>query len=1215
MTQQRGEIRAFSPIVLFSLLTLSIASASYAQVDTGAIAGTVSDPSGAVVPAAKVTLTNEGTAFSTSTTTGSDGTYTFAPVKIGTYTVSAEVAGFQRVTRPHIQVNIQQHVVVDFALEPGRVTQTIEVLAPPSQLETESAALGQVVGARAINDLPLNGRNYVFLAQLSAGVTVAQEDERGLDASGWFSANGTPPPQNNFMLDGIDNNNTQPDQVGGTPFAVRPPIDALQEFKIQTSDYSAEFGRGGGAVLNSTLKSGNNQFHGDVWEFVRNDKFDAADFFENAGNAKKGEFRQNQFGFTFGGPVIVPKLYNGKNKTFFFGDYEGTRIRHGIPITATVPTVMERSSGFTDFSDLIAGQSGMTAADPLGRTVPVGTVYDPATTRAVTQGQVDPVTGIVAASSGYVRDPFPGNMIPNGRVDPVAVRLMNLYPLPTASGLFNNYTTNTAGLNDSNNFDARIDQNFGQRDQMFARASYIHNPIDNPSPFPGLADGSAGFSVGRTIAVSGVISETHSVSPTMIMESRAGFTRLATLFGAPNLGTLGIPAAYGIQGIPQYNDNGGLPRFSIDGLSALGAPTYLPTYKNSNVWDLKENLTKIKGPHTVKVGFEYQNVFIPYLVPPYPRGAFTFSGDYTTIPGANVSSTGRAQFVLTPVAATVPGGIDDVGGANQVNASSASEGIAVRNYYGAYGQDEWKATHKLTVNFGLRYEYYSAYGNRYDAQAMFIPGPPFAGAQYLYPTSRINNPTLSPAFIQTLQKDGIALIYARPRDVEGYPRMDNFAPRIGFAYQVTPKLVVRSGYGIFYGGLGYSSGLDHLGTNNYPFLFNFVFREPDPGHPIEPNNSIGSIENGLQYAPISASNVTLSQGFNSIGREYRNPTPYVQSANLTVQYQLTPNQTLQLAYVGTFGRHLDIAAGANDVSEILPPTVNPLNYAPFPDFGLGFTYTTSQGNSYYNGLQFTYERHFNGGLSLLGDYTWSKCRADALDMLESINGSGGGYGTYRAPGIPGFGIQGDYGLCDYDVRQVLHFSGGYELPIGRGRRFLANGGRVTDTVLGGWATNFILALQDGQPFTVPCSITTAAGVGCVALLVPGQNPIGGKHNVDQWLNPAAFANPAPATAVGQSSLAPLGGASTQVVGPGFHRFDFSLFKSFQTTEATRLEFRAEFFNLTNHPNFSSPGLQAVIYGAPVLNFAGNPGIFGKITATRDNPNDPREIQFALKFYF
>jgi hypothetical protein len=294
------------------------------------------------------------------------------------------------------------------------------------------------------------------------------------------------------------------------------------------------------------------------------------------------------------------------------------------------------------------------------------------------------------------------------------------------------------------------------------------------------------------------------------------------------------------------------------------------------------------------------------------------------------------------------------------------------------------------------------------------------------------------------------------------------------------------------------------------------------------------------------------------------------------------------------------------VPQILPPLLNPLNFAPFPDFALNSTYTTSQGNSNYNSLQFTYERTFSAGLYLLGNYTWGKCRSDALDMLESVT-------FYRAPGIPGFGIKGDYGLCNYDIRQVFHLSGGYQLPFGKGKRFLNASRGVVNAIVGGWTTNFILALQDGQPFTIPCTIATAAGVGCNALMVPGQN-LYGKHNVDQWVNPAAFANPQVATSIGQTDLSPLGGAPTQVVGPGFQRLDLSLFKSFRTSETTQLEFRAECFNVANHPNFSNPGFQGVYNGAPVLNF-GNPSEFGKLTATRDNPNDPREFQFALKFYF
>src|SRR5213080_477123 len=373
--------RCLAPIFLVVLGWLTGGAGLYAQVDTGAILGTVKDQSGAVVPGAKVTLTNEGTSFSVSTTTGADGGYTFTPVKIGTYTVDAEFQGFQKASHPHVTVNVQQQVVVDFTLQPGQVTQTVEVTAEVPLLQTQNASIGQVVGSREVNDLPLNGRNFTFLAQLTSGVAAGQPEGRGLNASGSFTANGTRPAQNNYLLDGIDNNIDVVDFLNGTAFVVLPSVDAIQEFKVQTSDYSAEIGRAGGAVLNATIKSGTNQLHGDVWEFLRNDKLDARDFFETS----RSEFRQNQFGATIGGPVRIPHLYNGKNKTFFFGDYQGTRIRQGTPYLKGVPTLAEANSGYTDFSDLIAAQSGCTKGkDLLGRSVPCGTIFDPATTRKVT---------------------------------------------------------------------------------------------------------------------------------------------------------------------------------------------------------------------------------------------------------------------------------------------------------------------------------------------------------------------------------------------------------------------------------------------------------------------------------------------------------------------------------------------------------------------------------------------------------------------------------------------------------------------------------------------------------------------------------------------------------------------------------------------------------------------------------------------------------------
>src|SRR5438552_7432330 len=394
-----GFLRASLTMTAALWLLLLSAQPLRAQVDTGTLLGTVTDASGAPVNGAKVTLTNEGTSAALSTSTGPDGSYKFTPVKIGSYKLTASLQGFQTMTQTSIPVNVGADVVINFALKPGSVSEIVEVSAAPPVLETQSGSVGQVVDSRSVNDLPLNGRNFTFLAQLAAGVNTPQADTRGNAASGAFAANGNRPAQNNYLLDGIDNNSDTVDFLNGTNFVVLPPVDAIQEFKVQTSGFSAEYGRSGAAVLNATIKSGTNEFHGSAWEFFRNDKLDAADYFERVGNTtRKGELRLNQFGVSGGGPVI-------KNKVFFFGDFEGLRRRQGSPHQGTVPTALERSSGYTNFTELITGQTG-TQTDALGRTMPTGTILDPATTRAVTLNTVDPVSGLTATKTGFARDPF-----------------------------------------------------------------------------------------------------------------------------------------------------------------------------------------------------------------------------------------------------------------------------------------------------------------------------------------------------------------------------------------------------------------------------------------------------------------------------------------------------------------------------------------------------------------------------------------------------------------------------------------------------------------------------------------------------------------------------------------------------------------------------------------------------------------------------------------
>jgi hypothetical protein len=1249
---------------LFGYLTLSAlflilmqGQCMLGQVDEGSITGLVQDPSGAVVPGAQVTLLNTDQGITLNTTTSSSGEYTFSPVRIGNYSVSATAPGFSKTDQQNLVVKLDQHLQVNIQLKPGATSETVQVTTAPPELQTEESSVGQTVTGQSVNNLPLNGRNFTFLAQLGAGVNTPQADTRGNAASGAFTANGLRPSQNNYLLDGIDNNSNAVDFLNGTNFVVLPPVDAISEFKVQTADFSAQLGRSAGAVMNATIKSGTNSLHGAAWEFFRNDKLDAADWFENNQGIARGELRQNQFGVTGGGPVI-------KNKIFFFGDYEGLRRIAGNTLSGlSVPTTLERNSGFTNLSDIITGQGTSSRTDALGRSIPLGTILDPSTTRAVTAGVVDPVSGIAAQSTGYVRDPFGTcgagtatytvtgcnlNQLPAARLDANAIKLLNLYPLPTSGSFQSNFADNPKLDEHRNAFDTRVDFDITQKDQVFFRFSYVDDPQLIPGPFGGVADG-GGFQQGDQTAKSdqSALAWTHVFSPSLVNVARAGYNHLHTTRFGPVGNQSGIPAQFGIQGVPQQSENGGLPSIEMSGLSTLGSNAFLPSDEVSDTIQVTDDFTKIYRQHSFKMGIEFQNVKFSTLQPAYSRGDFEYNNNdksvsFTDIPGVGNGNTGRAQFLLTPAPSTV-GGVDYVGGADQVQASNISKTYDEKKYFATYFQDDWKVTPRLTFNLGLRWDYFGPINETNGGQANFAPGgPPSGGPVFILPATGKDNRSLSPSFISLLAKDGIALLSTNKYG-NGLVQTQktNFAPRVGLAFQLDPKTVLRGGFGMFYNSFENQGYGPNIGEN-YPFVYNFNYLEKNLGIPSVAPISAGSpyagcasagpggtatLSSGLsciQFSPIAVN----AQGLNLQGLQFAYQTPLTISVNATVQRAISNSVSAQISYVLTSGSHLQTGVGYNNVTKLLPAAQStsdpfPNNEVPFPDFNHGFSYHQTVGRSNYNGLQTRLEKQFTNGLQFLAAYTWSKTISDAGDLLN-----GGSNNGYRAPNIPGLGPSFDRALADFDIRNVFHLSGYYELPFGKDKRFLANSGRIANAVVGGWAANTIVTIQGGQPIALSCPSSTTAGTNCTDLKVAGQGQKLGLHKDSNgklnWFgNPLAFQQPcilgsnppAPAGCIPEQGAAVLGGYATSTQGPGLAKFDFSAFKNIPISERFSMQFRAEFFNILNHPTFNAPNFGGNGVNAISSSNNFNSTNFGEIGSTRFAPYDARQIQFAVKLYY
>ena len=1158
-----------------ALCLLLIPGIAFSQVDQGAITGTVTDSSGAVIPGADITLTATDTGLKLQRKSNESGNFTFAPVKIGNYSVSASAPNFETTQRQNLHLDVEERLNVPIVLKAGAVTETVTVSDAPPVLETQDGAVGQVVSTQTINETPLNGRNWVYIAQLTAGVAPPFGGTRG-SGTGDFVANGQHAEQNNFLLDGVDNNTNLVDFLNGSSYVMRPPPDALAEFSLQTSNYSAEFGHSAGAVVNASIKSGSNQIHGDVWEYFRNNDLDS----QNWNALSIPPYHENQFGGTLGLPIW-------RNKLFYFGDAESNRISIGNTNVLTVPTALMRQG---NFSELLNTQL-------TGAAAPIQ-LYQPN-------------SGGTAALSCNGQN----SVLCQSQIDPVALNILNLYPQPnsTANGINNNLIENVSEHNNTFQWDQRMDWNVSQKDQAYFRYSYNHQIQVNALPLGLPLDGSGyGGQRDSNFAQNGMLSETHIFSPSLTNEFRFGYNWDHSSFLQPN-SNVDIAPTLGLGGVPFGPLEGGLPVGVVGGISQWGSVG--TSNESQNTYQILDNVTKVIGNHSLKIGISLQNIRFADRYAPASLGQYFFNGTYTGSPGVSFTGYGVADFLV-----------------DQMNSADIANAPTFRDqqwYDSAYFQDDWRATNRLTINLGLRYDYYQPYKELSNSQANFVANQSTLGigtgsAVFQFPDSQ-RNIDLGAPFLAALAKDNVSVQFVGNNRLADNQKF-NFAPRLGFAYQITPRTVVRGGFGIFYGGLQ-SQGNTNLG-DNFPFSLSANLPAPSCTSASCPSNGI-TLENGLASVLAGGLQSFVSYpGFHGIDPQIK--TPYTENYSLSVQQAITNTLVASVSYVGNVSRHLSTYYDPNTTPALYAPGTNTQPFNPFPDLGGSGTIHYG-GISTYNSLQAKLEQHLSHGLNFLSTYTW----AHALDDSSSAGGLSNAVGDRNMALIP---ISDEYTNSSYDIRQRFTANGNYQLPFGYGRTYL-NKSRIADLAVGGWSTSLTFAAQTGTPFTVGPNISTAAGGGARAILVgdpykPGGNPDPSNPGVTcatatrtrtNWYNPCAFANPLPGSLIaapGQPTDAAhpyasgvtgeanaikfLGGRQNNIYGPGYYGVNMSIFKNFTTFREQFLQFRADAFNLLNHPTWGNPAI------------TNNNSNGGQITGPKffqNNTPDARFLQLSLKYNF
>ncbi len=1218
---------------LLVLMTLIAVTPLWAQKDAGAIVGLVRDSSGAVVTGAKVTVTDVERGIQLTFTTNEAGEYVASPLHIGRYTVTVEKPGFKKEVAGPVQVNIQDRVGVDLKLQAGAATEVITVTGEQAQLETETSDLGQMVDSHRINALPLNGRNYAQLALLGVGVAASEPNSRTEETFG-FSANGARSLQNNFLLDGIDNNANLGDVLNGAAYVVQPAVDAIAEFKVDTNAYSAEFGRGNGAILNAVIKSGTNQLHGDLWEFLRNQKVDAINYFDTS----QQPYHQNQFGATLGGPII-------KNKMFIFGDYEGLRVSQGLPQVSTVPTPAEVGGDFSAFLPSVLNPTTAIpgVADCNGNPTYPGEIFNSRLAENNYAGNANGYCGVPigTTAAGVPTNIFAGNSGTNTAIDPLGAGLAALFPAPNDQALGTNiFLSDPKGTETENKFDIRYDYTIGAKDNFFTRFSYGKDSTFKPSPFSNYLDG-GGFQDGysQNLAEGLAASEVHSFSNNLTNELRFGFNHLTShrfnLNYNINVAQEITPPFPGVPYTAGQNV-GGLPSISFtDNTTGIGSSGYQPALEHQHSYVFNENLNWVRGRHAMKFGTELRFEQFTILEPAQARGSMSFGNDFTDNPAS--PGTGGESF------ATFLLGIPDGG-----EITSLNNIIYNRQIYAVYALDDFKVTPRLTLNLGLRYELFTTIKEANNLQGTFD----FNTNSVIVP--RGQNATFPPG--ATLASELPILNNGSSGLIN--PDRNNFAPRIGLAYQLSDKLVLRSGYGVFYGGQengpfsNPSPGFNPPFFSSESFSPNCTLGTANPNLPTNANGpgdcSISTANNG--GLPLNI----LSQGFPTNSLSNPNTptlysidphlvTPYTQQWHLGLQYQLPADTVLEVSYAGSRGLKLfafyngnqavpdpnaaDPLAPRRPANEPIPAGApgyvaggvcslaayqnTPALYSCNPALDTDIATFRSNTQSNYNSLQVRLEKRYSHGLQFEVAYTF----AHSLDNASSASLGSVNNGDFLDQRYPNQ----NYGNSDFDVRQRFVFSYVYDLPFGRGKMFAKDASGVVNQILGNWQMSGVFSAATGNYYTatdiVPVSNGSCGGfVGyqCARPTIIG-NPNATPCVPGTLFNTCAFG---PNNVQGTFGDAP----RNDIVGPGYTEWDTSLVKQFPISDTKRFEFRAEFFNILNHVNYLfSPFGGISIEPIPLefdpgnINTVTNPhaSAFGYPVAARA----PRQIQFALKFYF